>query len=305
MKNKTKNAELSFRETKCLLCERPEDKVLYPERLCEESFTGYSFSARRLRKCEHYRIVKCAKCSLVRSSPVIEENKLNELYAESEFIFSDEAPYAADTYINLLKKLIGKYSLKSKSLTEIGCSTGFFLEKAMETGIEDLLGFEPSRQCREHTKERLKGMIVNDVFRPETLGDKKFDLACSFHTIDHLMDPKSFLTNIKNALNPGGHALIVCHDVESWSAKLLGENSPIFDVEHIYLFSLNTISMLFRRTGFRVVEAGTLSNTYPVGYWMRMMPVANKAANLLPDIIKKIPLGVKAGNLYILGENEN
>jgi SAM-dependent methyltransferase len=126
-------------------------------------------------------------------------------------------------------------------------------------------------------------------------------MACTFHVIDHLRDPGKTVSDMAKVLNPGGLILIVCHDVESWSAKAIKDNSPIFDVEHIYLFSRKTISRLFEQQGIEVLESGSLSNTYPLSYWMRMLPVANKVVKILPGFIKSIPVGLNAGNLYIIG----
>jgi 2-polyprenyl-3-methyl-5-hydroxy-6-metoxy-1,4-benzoquinol methylase len=295
------NADRTMVETQCLFCGDAESKILFPELLFEESFTGYAFSARRERKREHYRIVKCNKCSLVRSSPILDENSINKLYAESGFIFSDEAPYAAETYIQLAQKLSNKYGVKVKSLLEVGCSTGFFLEKAVEAGIGQVVGFEPSLECYEHASKNIKGQIINDIFTTDVLKGKSFDMACTFQVIDHLKNPGKTIADMMEILNPGGLILIVCHDVESWSAKALKENSPIFDVEHIYLFSKKTIGKLFEQQGMEVLETGSLANTYPLSYWMRMLPVANKLVKILPGFIKSMPVGLNAGNLYIIG----
>lgn len=288
-------------ETECLFCDRSDDIERFPEILYKESFTGYAFSARRERKREHYRIVQCQKCSLVRSSPILDEASINQLYAESEFIFSDEAPYAADTYINLILKLSKKYGVNVGSLLEIGCSTGFLLEKALRAGIGNVTGFEPSRQCKEHAVAEVKEHIINDVFSMETLGDQQFDMACTFQVIDHLKNPGGVVADMGKAVRPGGLILIVCHDVESWSAKLLKGSSPIFDVEHVYLFSRETIARLFRDQGIEVLETGSLANTYPLSYWMRMLPVMNKLVKVFPGFIRNIPVGLNAGNLYIIG----
>lgn len=288
-------------DTECLFCDSPDDKQLFPAILDERSFTGYAFSARRERKREHYRIVRCEKCSLVRSSPILDEASINRLYAESEFIFSDEAPYAAETYIKLVLKLSEKYGVKVERLLEIGCSTGFLLEKALGAGIAEVTGFEPSRQCFEHATAGVKKHIINDVFEMEKLRGREFDVACTFQVIDHLKAPGKTISEMGRALRPGGLLLVVCHDVESWSAKMLKGASPIFDVEHVYLFSKETMSRLFMENGMEVLETGSLANTYPLSYWMRMLPVANKAVKVLPSFIKNIPVGLNAGNLYIIG----
>ena len=301
MGEKSQKIEKNFVETKCLFCESSDDRVVYQSSLNGKSFTSYTFSARRKREPEHYRIVACNNCSLGRSDPVIDESKLNELYAESRFIFPEEAPYAARTYQKLLKRMIDNNGLKVNSLMEIGCSNGFFLEKAIESGVNEVVGFEPSRDCWEHARENVRKHIFNDVFRPELLNGKKCDLACFFQVIDHLKDPEKTLCSVAQTLHPKGCLLLVCHDVESWTAKLLGNHSPIFDVEHIYLFSKKTIRMLLERTGFEVVEVGSLANVYPLSYWMRMLPLANRILDYVPGFLGDIPLGLKAGNLYAFG----
>jgi len=288
--------------TRCLFCDRPEDRLLYPARLRDESFSAYTFSARRSRVREHYRIVQCNKCSLVRSDPISRENRLNDLYAESCCIYSEEAPYAAETYAILFDRLAKKYAMTVGRVLEIGCGTGFFLEKLPERGISNFVGFEPSKDCVEKASQSCKSRIVNDIFKPELLNGKTFDLACLFHVADHLPDPQETLLSLRDTLNPGGHVLIVCHDVESWTAKLLRDHSPIFDVEHIYLFSQKTIGMLLQSAGFDPIEIGGLSNKYPLGYWMRMLPVVNKTVAFIPEFIKKAPIDIKAGNLYALGK---
>lgn len=295
-----KKENYCFIPTHCLFCRKEEDRILYPASLYNGSFTGYTFSARRLRKLEHYQIVKCNNCKLIRSNPVVSESMINSLYAQSKFIFSDEAPYAARTYARLLKRLMYKYDIKLKNLLEIGCSSGFFLDEALSIGFNDVVGFEPSTDCYQRARKHIRGRIINDIYKPELLGNKKFDLVCSFHVFDHLYNPKAVLSSLIEILNPQGYILIVCHDAESWSAKLLGRHSPIFDIEHIYLFSKKTVTMLLEGVGFRVLEVESLPNTYPFGYWLRMLPAGNKIVSVLPNCMQNIPVKINAGNLYII-----
>lgn len=289
-----------FISTRCLFCKEESERILYPAHLYNNSFTDYTFSARRWRKREHYQIVKCNTCQLVRSNPVVSEDMINSLYASSKFIFSDEAPYVAGTYAILLKRLMNKYNLKLNNLLELGCSSGFFLNEALSMGFNDVVGFEPSRDCYQGAKDHIKGHIINDIYKPELLKNKKFDLICTFHLLDHLYNPKAVLSSLAEVLNvTRGYLLLVCHDVESWSVKLLGGQNPMFDIEHIYLFSKKTAAMLLEDGGFRILEAQSLPNTYPFGYWLRMLPAGNKIVSVLPAWMQNIPIKIKAGNLYI------
>lgn len=302
MANIIENTPDFFVPTTCLFCGQAEDRILYPAHLNANSFTGYTYSARRKRQREHYQLVRCATCGLVRSNPILSENRFNTLYAESQFIFSEEAPYAARTYIHLLQQLREKYHARIGSLLEIGCSTGFFLDEALSRGISEVIGFEPSLDCYRHAKAHLQPRIINDVYKPELLHEQTFDLAGLFHVIDHLQNPKEILQSVACALNPGGYVMLVCHDVESWSAKLLDGYSPIFDVEHIYLFSRNTLQKLLEVAGFTCLEVGSLANTYPLGYWIRMLPLLNRLTSVFPRFLRNRPVTFHPGNLYIFAQ---
>jgi hypothetical protein len=106
-------------------------------------------------------------------------------------------------------------------------------------------------------------------------------------------------------LRPGGLLLFLNHDAESPSAKVLGERSPIIDVEHFYLYSRETLRKLVRAHGFEVVESGSVWNDYTVGYMARLLPLPrgikgglqrSLAASRLGSLRARMPLG----NLYLV-----
>lgn len=293
---------LTWQHTECLFCREALDEVLYPQRLTPKSFSGYAFSARRTRRREHYRIVACGRCGLVRSDPVLDDASLAMLYAQSTFLFADEASYASQTYAELLLKLQTRYNggRLIRSLLEIGCSTGFFLEQALNMGVKEVLGIEPSRDCLAHAKTRVRPYIINESFRPDLLEGRTFDVACAFHVIDHLPRPDETLSEMTSRVNHGGFIMLVCHDVKAWTAKLLGSHSPIFDLEHIYLFSRDTLIQLAEQSNLTVLDCGSLVNRYPLDYWLRMAPLGGTLARVLPVSVKRLSVSLAAGNLYLI-----
>ncbi|MBF0131589.1 MAG: class I SAM-dependent methyltransferase [Magnetococcales bacterium] len=297
------NQRLELQATKCIFCGDAPNLERYPPRFSPEKLSAYTFSARRNRQREHYRIVCCANCGLVRSDPVLKEEVQNQFYRESEFLFSEEAPFAARTYAYLLERLLRQHQGDKPvhSVCEIGCSSGFFLEQCIDLGFDDVIGFEPSIQCRQHAAPKVRDRIITAPFSPEHVAGRRFDLLCSFHVFDHLRNPLQVLSDAATHLNGGGYVFLVCHDVESLGAHMLGSRNPIFDVEHIYLFSKKTISMMLERTGFTTLEVGSLTNTYPLGYWMRMFPGAGGIAQWLPRMLARLPISLRAGNLYAFG----
>jgi 2-polyprenyl-3-methyl-5-hydroxy-6-metoxy-1,4-benzoquinol methylase len=299
-------SSLIWKNTHCLFCAQSQDRELYPALLNPESLTGYTFSARRTRTREHYRVVACERCGLVRSDPVLDEVSLAGLYAESSFLFSEEEAYAAECYAQLLEMVVHRFNQGApvKSLIEIGCSTGFFLERALAMGIKEVQGIEPSRDCVEHARPASRPFIVNACFGSGLLEGRSFDVACSFHVMDHLSRPDQTLAAMAELLSPGGFVLLACHDVAAWSARILGDRSPIFDVEHIYLFSQKTLTLLAERAGLRVLECASLTNRYPLGYWLRMAPGGRMLTKCLPRGILRLPVKLNAGNMYLVAQKD-
>ena len=87
------------------------------------------FSARRLPDRRFYRWVKCLKCGLYRSDPVLNIN-LSDLYTKSTFDYGAEVNGLKKTYSLLVKKALLPGKPKG-GILEIGGGNGFFLEKAL------------------------------------------------------------------------------------------------------------------------------------------------------------------------------
>lgn len=300
------NMGLAGSAAPCLFCDDGRDEVVYRERLTTESFSGYSFSARRQRKREHYQIVKCVECGLVRSDPIIDLSRMNDLYRDSEFLSNEEAIYAARNGLRLIDELKSGYKIPTDeaSLVEIGCGNGLFLHEARKAGIKKVLGFEPSSDCLAQAPADIANRIINQPFEPGLVDGEKFNLGCLFQVIDHLPRPDETLRRLGETLSPGAGLVITCHDVQGWTARILGEASPIFDVEHTFFFSKETLARLLEKAGYRVLEVGSLFDTYRIDYWLRMAPVPAWLRKLTPAALGSKTLGLKAGNIYAFGLKE-
>jgi hypothetical protein len=64
----------------------------------------------------------------------------------------------------------------------------------------------------------------------------------------------------------------VVHNRRALSARLLGAKSPVFDIEHLQLFSTASSRRLFRLAGFSDVRAVPIWNRYPLHYWIKLFP---------------------------------
>jgi len=291
--------------TQCAICKSDAwDRELYPARLGAEAATYGRFSARRQPDRVHYRIVRCRKCRLIRSDPVLPEEELARLYRGSAFDYEDESACARLTYARYVAESLPLCKGRTRML-EIGCGNGFFLEKAREFGFAEVFGVEPSRHAVEAASHAVRDRIKNEMFQAGLYPPGWFSLICGFQVLDHLTGPNEVLQACRVLLEPGGLALFINHDVGAWTNRLLGEYSPVIDIEHTYLYDQKTMATLFRQNGFDVVRVFSVRNEYPLAYWCKLAPLPGWLKSRLLPAVKGSRCGrwivpMRAGNLGIL-----
>ena len=126
-----------------------------------------------------------------------------------------------------------------------------------------------------------------------------------FQVLDHIPEPVDFLRECLRILRPGGAIMALNHNVTAWSARILGERSPIIDVEHTYLYSPQTMRRIFGQVGFDVVSVGPVRNTYSTSYLLHLMPLPRALKQSLVPRARQTRLGrsqvtVPLGNLCLI-----
>ncbi len=292
-------------KTICPVCETlGNSRPVYSSNVNIETFNAQVFSARRLPDRQHYQWVRCVSCGLLRSDPVLEVN-LTQLYEESTFDYSTEVNGLKKTYLGLVRKALGN-NFPTRSIFEVGGGNGFFLEAAKDFGFEKIAGVEPSYAAINAAREDVKPHLVASMMSSSVLPKNSFQVGAMFHTLDHLQDPIQTLQDCLEALESGGTLVVAVHNERSWSARLLGERSPIIDVEHTYLYSLKTGIQIFQKAGFINVRSGSYNNHYSLAYILHLLPVSRKFRKLVlgswvGKLLSKIKLFVPLGNMWISG----
>ena len=323
----------------CAICGRNNYTVLYPENFDVNKINSRIFSARRLPDRIHYQIVKCKNCDLVYSTPILEYDKIEKLYKKSFTTYDEYLENLKETYGYYLRQLKkynnflggsrGKASANAQNfsspplvrafaernrlteskklrLLEIGCGNGFFLEEAATLGYE-VYGVEPGKKSVEKAKPEIKKNIIIDIFKPGQFKKNFFDVVCCFQTFDHIPNPNETLAESYKILKKDGLMLFFNHDVGAWQNKLMGEKSPIIDIEHTYLFDKQTMRKIFEKHNFKVIEVQSSFNIHHLSYWLQLFP--------LPDFLKlplinflnfiklgKIKIKMYPGNLVIFAQ---
>lgn len=295
--------------TSCPICDQKNNYiVLYKANFKPNDFNIHTFSARRLPDRIHYQIVKCKIDGLVRSNPILDQSQMFNLYKKSKFSYENEINNLSQTYLDHLSPILKKLSPNARIL-EIGCGNGFVLEKLYKMGFKNLYGVEPSQNAIFKANKIIKKLIINDVFRPGLFKPIYFDLIFFMQTFDHIPNPNQFLRTCHKLLKPGGFIFALNHNINSFSSKILKEKSPIIDIEHPYLFSFTTISKIFKKNKFKVLNIYSPTSIITLKYFIFLLPlpiflknyILNHKHKLFQTILRK-NIAIKLGNLCILAQ---
>lgn len=296
--------EFELVPTQCAICGPGESSTeVFAANFTVDDFNPDVYSARRLPDRVHYRLARCDRCGLLRSDPIANADLVTRLYRASSVDYTGEVQNLRRTYGSHLRRLAPLLA-RREGLLEIGCGNGFFLEEALAQGYRDVRGIEPSEKACSMAAQAVASGIVNDVVRPGQFEGESFDVVCLFQVLDHLPSPGETLREVLKWLRPGGVILALNHDAGALSNRILGERSPIIDIEHTYLYDRRTGSEILRRQGYEIVSVAPVWNTYSLSYLGRLVPMPGKraVANALDSTVgHRLKMTVPLGNMAIVG----
>lgn len=300
---------MKLQKTSCPLCGNANDfDRVYPQNFSVDDFSVSVFSARRLPDRIHYQLVKCQKCGMVRSNPIVDFSILSKLYTKSKFTYEGEVSNLRTSYLRAIDPVLKKLSKKA-TIVEVGCGNGFMLEALRKKNYMNVIGVEPSSDAIAKAPSSIRKKIKRSMFTPALFKKASVDFLFIFQTLDHIPKPQKFLKDVYTVLKPGGYMLSFHHNVESWSAQLLGERSPIFDVEHTQLFSHRTSQKMFEKAGFSTLSVISPTSDVSLKHlcWLFPFPKTIKEhfltkENALTNWLSSFTLALKMGNTSIIGQ---
>lgn len=300
-------------ERHCALC-GPEvsKRFQYPATFREEDLSEHLFSARRLPDQVHFRWVCCERCKMLFSDPACGVELLEIFYQRSKVNYSQMEESIYSSYSPILDRAVKYLDKKDRrdTFVEIGGGSGFMLKYGVQSGFKRQIEVEPSQDAlNKFTPPSKEAQFVCESFSENSLPGAT-DLICFFQVLDHISDPMKFLTSVHKALRPGGIVVCVTHDAEAWTARLLGSKSPIFDIEHTYLYNRSNLSALFQKAGFECLEIFPVSNRYSLGYWVNLSPLPLKLKSTCLAFLEflkmdRFKLNVNFGNFGIIAQKRN
>jgi SAM-dependent methyltransferase len=290
----------------CPLCgSNDQSRVFAEEHFDPDQWGEFAFASRKLPEYMHYRMIVCPTCDLLYAAPIPAFDVLATGYQSASYDSRVEAGYAANTYARFLRRILKRLPDRVGAL-DIGAGDGAFLKRLVECGFTGVVGVEPSEAPIAAADDAVRPLLRKGLFRPEDFEKESFRLITCFQTIEHLFDPMQVCRDASSLLKKDGALMLIHHNRRAISTRLLGVRSPIFDIEHLQLFSRRSARFLLETAGYRDVQVGVVYNRYPLSYWIKLFPspkaVKNAAMKLAERTgIGRLPLALPAGNLATIG----
>ena len=292
----------------CPICESDKSSKIVYEKKLPIDLENRNFAGRKDPDGYRYQMQRCEKCTLLYASEIYDEEYSNKLYNESSFEYSAELDGLTKSYSETLKEGIKLLENSKENFLEIGCGNGFMLQEALKLGFKNVKGIEPSKDAISCADDKIKNFIQHGIFDENYIENEKYDLVFIAMIIEHVVDSNKFLESIYNVLKPGGVVFCICHNERHFLAKILKENHPIINDEHVAVFNEKALNLIFKKNKFLDVKVRNLKNYYSLGYWLKMMPIPVIIKNLLNKTImlflKKLIIGFKAGNQYLIAKKD-
>jgi SAM-dependent methyltransferase len=198
-----------------------------------------------------------------------------ELKNETAFLRLQELALK-DAGLEELERELRARSAARPRVLDAGCATGALLEKLRDRGWA-AAGVEIS-PAAEYARKKRSLDVRSLPLEENRFPHAGFDMVLASHLIEHLNDPVSFAREVYRILAPGGYFIVTTPNIDGFQARLFRSHwrSAIFD--HLYLFSIKTLSRLLTDQGFVIERVRTWGGLAAGSAPAPLKRIADKAA---------------------------
>jgi len=204
---------------------------------------------------EDFQLLYNEELDMLETFPQPKAESLSEYYESEDYISH------TDTKRNLLEKvyhlvrnislkrklkLINSFKTEGKTLLDIGCGTGDFLETALKNNW-NITGIEPDEKARQIANSKTNNSVF-ETKHLEELEVNSFDIITLWHVLEHLPNLEMHIRLFKHLLKPNGTLVIAVPNFKSYDAKHYKNFWAAYDVpRHLWHFSKVSIQKLFEK----------------------------------------------------------
>lgn len=275
--------------------------------LCKSSdLRGYALDT--IRTGPHISRVRCEKCALVFANPMADAQELEKYYTE----YYDKAHYHAvdykkhvldhfyriadlkETEIKREARYLNNLVYGGGEFLDIGCGLGLGLAYAHQFGYK-LYATEFDRGALEFVGSHFPVNSFQGDLWGANYPDSFFDFIHISHVIEHVLDPRGYIQEMKRILKPGGYMAIGTPNMSSnlyrvhrWTKLLQLQLPDVIDgLEHTFIFPEKLLAEVCLEEGLKIEDHYTHGLGEKIGNLLRYkMPLKKKLNRLVQNFFQ-------------------
>jgi methylation protein EvaC len=206
-------------------------------------------------KNEYFYEMKVAFCSSCYMFQLVDQPEPERMFHDKYAYHAKTSRFMCNHFSNFADWLSETYLEKTSFVVEVGSNDGIMLEKFSEHGIKHL-GVDPSSNVAEIARKNGLNTMV-DFFNLKTAKKiveeyGKADVFTGGNVMCHIGEINDVIEGINFLLKHDGVAVFE----DPYLGEMIRKTAydQIYD-EHVFMFSLHSVSNMFERFGFELIDA--------------------------------------------------
>ena len=158
-----------------------------------------------------------------------------------------------DYYARHIYDLLKDHVPRGGRVFEPGASWGTMLVPWKVLHACEISGVEPKAETVRIVKDRLGIELFQGFADDPRIPSEAYDLVINIRTINHMLDPLGDLRHAWRWLKKDGILFVDIQDA-TLEARYDGFDRSVVEIDHPYMFSLNTLSAMVQKAGFQIVD---------------------------------------------------
>lgn len=207
-----------------------------------------------------FDLIQCAGCQLVQQHPRYSPAEISRLYEKRYYVFEEPDTHrwarAVQQYVVHLRPL---ERLPGRRILDIGCALGHMGAMASALGWK-YTGLDISADAVSRASVRFRLDVRAGTLAQHAAVMHPFDVIFLGDVIEHVLDLRSFLAEIRKALSPDG---LLCIDTPNWGSRwrrVFGRRWLGLNRYHINLLDEASARSMLESCGFAVDQIGSYTH---------------------------------------------